>query len=330
MIYSLPVHDLKVGMYVLLPDNWFAHPFLKHRFLITTDKQLKKIQALELESVQVDSSRSQVVDDFNSITHPLFEHPSESSAWNSEQGLSQELREVIYSSTAPPQDKARAVYSKSLDLMEDLFNRPVAEVIKESKSAITAVTDLILNDEDTSHNLLRITSHDFYTYTHSVNVGILSLGLAKRLYQGDRNHNLAELGAGFFLHDLGKVMVDPKIINKPGRLTDDEMKQMRIHPFQSFKILESAGQLSEECRVICMQHHEREDGTGYPRRLQGDQIHDYARICCIADVYDALTAQRSYKPAHKPFDALRIMKEEMLGFFHEEIFKNFVLLFKES
>jgi response regulator RpfG family c-di-GMP phosphodiesterase len=80
--------------------------------------------------------------------------------------------------------------------------------------------------------------------------------------------------------------------------------------------------------VIALQHHEREDGMGYPRKLMGDEIHDYARICCIADVFDALTAERSYKKALAPFEALRVMKEEMLGHFHKEIFKNFVLLFQ--
>jgi len=133
--------------------------------------------------------------------------------------------------------------------------------------------------------------------------------------------------AAFFLHDLGKVRVDPAIINKPGRLTEEEMSKMRIHPYQSYKILEESGHLSHECKVITMQHHEREDGSGYPRRLKGDEIHDYARICCIADVYDALTAVRSYKKALSPFDALKVMKEEMIGFFHAEIFRNFVLLF---
>ncbi|MCH7552016.1 HD-GYP domain-containing protein, partial [Patescibacteria group bacterium] len=170
--------------------------------------------------------------------------------------------------------------------------------------------------------------HDFYTYTHSVNVGILSVSLSKNLYKGSTDHNMHELGAGFFLHDLGKVRVDPAIINKPGRLTEKEMQQMRIHPYQSYKILEETNHLTKEAKVIALQHHEREDGTGYPKRLKGDEIHDYGRICCIADVFDALTATRSYKKAMSPFEALKIMKEEMLGFFHKEIFGNFVLLFK--
>ena len=136
-----------------------------------------------------------------------------------------------------------------------------------------------------------------------------------------------ELGAGFFLHDLGKTRVDPAIINKRGKLTEDEMKKMRSHPYQSYKILAEANQLSEECRLIALQHHEREDGKGYPRHLRGDEIHLYGRIGCIADVYDALTAARSYKPKLSPFDALRVMKEDMSNHFEKDLFVKFVLLF---
>jgi HD-GYP domain-containing protein (c-di-GMP phosphodiesterase class II) len=152
---------------------------------------------------------------------------------------------------------------------------------------------MVFSQDDTSHYLLRITSHDFYTYTHSVNVGIFGIMLAKQLFRRSNAHNMHELGAGFFLHDLGKIRIDPAIINKPGRLTDEEMEEMKKHPNFSYKILKETNQLSEECGIIAMQHHEREDGSGYPRGLKGDQIHTYGRVCCLADVYDALTAERS-------------------------------------
>ncbi|MEO5378555.1 MAG: HD domain-containing protein [Magnetococcus sp. DMHC-6] len=118
------------------------------------------------------------------------------------------------------------------------------------------------------------------------------------------------------------------MLNKPSRLTVEEIKKIRIHPYQSYKILKNCQQLSEESRIIAMQHHEREDGQGYPRRLKGAEIHDYAKICCIADVFDALTAKRAYKEGMPPFQALNIMKNEMIHHFQKEIFQNFVFLFK--
>ena len=101
---------------------------------------------------------------------------------------------------------------------------------------------------------------------------------------------------------------------------------MRSHPCQGYAILSEAGELSEECRIIVMQHHERQDGNGYPRRLRGDEIHSYSRICSIADVYDALTSERSYKKRFTPFEALTIMKEQMIDHFTTELFEKFVLL----
>nr|MBF0222252.1 HD-GYP domain-containing protein [Desulfobulbaceae bacterium] len=325
MLYTIDINKITIGMYVVLPQNWLDHSFLYTSFLIKSESEIKKLQKSGLKEIQFDSSRSQAALDIQSITHPAqgIDIPEE---WKPDTNMSQELRNIINNPSMPPPQKALAVYQNSQKIIEGVFANPSAEAITDFKDVVSDIADLILSDEETSANMLRITSHDFYTYTHSVNVGILSIFLAKRLYSRNSDHNIHELGAGFFLHDLGKIKVDPQIINKPARLTEHEMQRMRTHPYQSFKTLDAAGQLSEECRVICMQHHEREDGTGYPKRLAGNEIHDYARICSIADVYDALTSERSYKKALTPFQALQVMKDEMLGFFHKEIFENFVHL----
>ncbi|RMD54780.1 MAG: HD-GYP domain-containing protein [Nitrospirae bacterium] len=187
---------------------------------------------------------------------------------------------------------------------------------------------MILSDNETSKCLLEITSHDYYTYTHSVNVGVLSVLLAKTFYLYSDAHDMYELGAGFFLHDIGKTRVDSSIINKQGKLTEEEMRVMRTHPQHGYDILKEANQLSKECRIIVMQHHEREDGSGYPLGLKGDEIHDYSRICSIADIYDALTSRRSYHKPMRPFEALKFMRDKLMQHFKKEIFINFVLLFR--
>jgi HD-GYP domain-containing protein (c-di-GMP phosphodiesterase class II) len=202
---------------------------------------------------------------------------------------------------------------------------PKAGNIGAAKEGLHAAVDLILRDDETALQLTRITCHDFYTYTHSVNVGMLASLLARELFADDEAHDLRELGAGFFLHDLGKTRVAPAILNN-GRL-DAREGQMRA-TLSGIQILRDAGHLSEECALIVMQHHERDDGHGYPRGLAGDEIHDYGRIGCIADVYDALTAERSYKKALTPFQALEVMKNEMIKHFHPDIFAEFVQLFR--
>ncbi|MBZ0257043.1 HD domain-containing protein, partial [bacterium] len=134
-------------------------------------------------------------------------------------------------------------------------------------------------------------------------------------------------GSAFFLHDIGKTEIPYRILSKPGRLTDEEMEIMREHPLRGLRILKEAGELSEECSVIVSQHHERNDGSGYPYGLTGNQIHEYGKICAIADVFDALTMERSYKKPLTTFEALQIMKEKMPGHFDVELFRKFVQLF---
>jgi len=314
---------LEIGFYVILPPNNNLS-FRQKKFLITSDEQIEQIKKSKVD-VYVDLSQSFAEEQVDLISHNDENITPE---WEPEKLVSGELKTVMKKGT--PEQKSKAVYKQSISLMNNLLEDPSKENIVSTKHEIMNIVEHIIDNDDMTKHLVQITGHDFYTYTHSVNVGILGVLLTKKLFSGDKSHNLKELGAGFFLHDLGKVKVDSSIINKPGKLTDSEMQRMRIHPFQSYKLLQNSGELSQEASIIAMQHHEREDGTGYPRRLKGNEIHDYGRICAIADCFDAITAKRSYKPAMTPFEALQIMKEKLLGHFHKEIFANFVMLFTDD
>ncbi|WP_435684488.1 HD-GYP domain-containing protein [Sedimenticola selenatireducens] len=332
MRQKISTKQLTIGMFIELPLSWSDHPFLKSSFKIKNQEQIEKIKNCKLTHILVDVDRSDVPipallsEEDARIADPKDQPVPEN--WNPQTLAPSELLEALNDSSMASDMKAKAVYQHSRTMMERLFESPSSENIVTSKKVIASITDLILADDETSSNLLRITSHDFYTYTHSVNVGITSILLSKALFKNSDAHDLHELGAGFFLHDLGKIMVDPNVINKPGKLTDAEMAHVRIHPFQGYKILKQANALSDECRYIVMQHHEFHDGTGYPKRLKGKEIHRYARICCIADVFDALTSERSYKKAMKPFDALKLMQQQMSEHFDKKLFAEFVLLFK--
>ena len=106
------------------------------------------------------------------------------------------------------------------------------------------------------------------------------------------------------------------------------MQEIRRHPALGFKILHNTGQLTEECKLIVLQHHERYDGKGYPKGLRSKDIHLYGRICIIVDVYDALTSDRPYRKKMAPFDALKLMQTEMIGHFDKELFEQFVMIFR--
>jgi cyclic di-GMP phosphodiesterase len=326
---TIHIKDLKVGMYVILPYSWIKPPFLKREFIISSQKQINQISNYGLSTIVIDTEKGAPLE---TAGRPAEEAPGPVAArtWEPDKLIPPALREAIHDKKLPPEKKSKVVYQCSLDLVTRLFEDPKSENIREAKAGIAEIADLIISDDATSTALLEITSYDYYTYTHSVNVGVFSLLLAKSLLSGSGAHNMHELGAGFFLHDIGKVRVDPAIINKPGKLSDDEMAIMRTHPDQGYAILSETHQLTEECRIIVSQHHERQDGTGYPRKLKGEEIHLYGRICSIADVYDALTAERSYKKKMDTFRALQLMKEQLLNHFHKDIFEAFVLLFARS
>lgn len=338
---KVKLKELRVGMYINLPLSWLAHGFIKNKFEIDSAGLLKKVQAQRLEFVYVDYDKSNIseplpsdtptVESLAYISHndTIIDPKNEAAPedWSSSSVVPEELIEAIEDKSLSPEKKSEAIYHHSIEMMKRLLESPTAKNIHASKQAISSMTDLILSDDKTADRLLRITSHDYYTYTHSVNVGVTGLMLSKALFKNSDAHDLHELGAGFFLHDLGKTMVKPEVLNKPARLTEAEMRHVRIHPYQGYKILERANELSEECRLIVMQHHEFVDGTGYPRKLKGDEIHLYGKICGIADVFDALTAERSYKKAMPTFDALKLMKKQMISHFDEELFNSFIRLF---
>ncbi len=343
MIKTVQIKDLKVGMYVIIPGAWINHSFTRNQFLVKNPGQIKQMQDDGMHELQVDFAKTNLPADALDATQQVEEQPHTTSEepaapesnemqapakWTPENLVPVELAEAIEDRRMDSLAKARAVYQNSLAMMSRLLESPTADNIHTSKDVIKSITDLILSDDNTAHNMLRITAHDYYTYTHSVNVGVTAIMLAKELFRNSDSHDLGELGAGFFLHDLGKVNVDSRIINKPARLNEEEMNQIRTHPYQGYKILEDADALSEECKYIVLQHHELYDGTGYPKRLKGDEIHVYGRICCLADVFEALTAERSYKQSLHRFDALKLMRDEMPNHFSREMLNTFILLFK--
>ncbi len=205
--------------------------------------------------------------------------------------------------------KSTVIKENSKLIVKDLLDNPRSgEKIKESIVMVNKMVDGILENRDAVYELLSIRSHDYYTYTHSVNVAALSVGLG--IASGLSRNSLEKLGIGTMLHDLGKSVIPHEILNKPERLTDDEFRIMKSHVVESEKILRKQKEIPEESYAAVLQHHERLSGKGYPFGLAGTEVKLFGRISAIADCYDAITTKRVYKPAFAPFQALSIMVNE--------------------
>lgn len=355
---NIKIDDLKVGMFVDLPYSWFKKIFTESEYMLESQEQIDYIKSKGIRQVLVDMEKSKL-QPAKLIIQPSFEKEVKSPVktlqpqskqvnlkpittkvdiplqqpkihhWVQEKFSAEKFKELVTDKQMAPEFKAALVYKDSVKLVNQLLDDPTHSKIAEGKKSISLIVDLILKDDVASSYLLSITNHDSYTYTHSVNVGILSIMLCKELFKHSDAHNLHEMGAGFFLHDIGKTQISKELINSPDKLNELEIEQIRMHPLLGYNILKETRQLTLEAKHIVLEHHERDDGRGYPLKLQGEAIHLYGKICCIADVYDALTTQRSYKPAFSPFESLKIMKTEMLAHFHQELFNRFVLLFSK-
>ncbi|MEA1960167.1 MAG: HD-GYP domain-containing protein [Bacillota bacterium] len=171
---------------------------------------------------------------------------------------------------------------------------------------VSNLIDEILSNQQVLMGLTDIRSYDDYTFGHSVNVCILSLMTALSLQYHDLK--LKELGIGALLHDIGKIAISTDILNKADDLSQEEYEEIKKHAAYGYDILRKYEDIPLLSAHIALQHHERFDGKGYPRNLEGDNIHEYAKIVAVADVYDALLADRPYRSCYTVNQAITILK----------------------
>ncbi|PWK10249.1 HD-GYP domain-containing protein [Tumebacillus permanentifrigoris] len=169
-------------------------------------------------------------------------------------------------------------------------------------------------------NLTQIYTTDQYLYSHSVNVGIYAAALGMAM--GLKRDQLLDLGIGALLHDIGKTQIPQEILMKPGKLTDEEYGIMKEHSTIGYNLLREHSDIPLISAHCALQHHERLDGTGYPRGIKEGEIHLYGQIVGVADVYDALTSNRVYRKAYLPHEALEMLFTST-GQFDMELIRKF-------
>jgi putative nucleotidyltransferase with HDIG domain len=187
---------------------------------------------------------------------------------------------------------------------------------------VEEISDSVSRNTSALISLARLKTADDYTYMHSVAVCAMMIALARQL--GLDEDQVKSAGMAGLLHDLGKAMMPMAVLNKPGKLTEAEFDIMKSHPLEGHKILQRAGNVDALVLDVCLHHHEKTDGSGYPDGLKDEDISLFAKMGAVCDVYDAITSNRPYKAGWDPAESLRKMAEWAQGHFDQKVFQAFV------
>ncbi len=207
------------------------------------------------------------------------------------------------------------------DVLSEAFeNGNVDEAVATTADLGKRTVDLISRDDAVASELYAVLHHDYHTFTHSANVSYYCVMLAKELGITSENE-LNQIAMGALLHDLGKLEIPESILTKPGKLTEREFDVIKTHPTVGFRQLCERQDLNYAQLMMVYQHHERLDGTGYPVRIGAKEIHSWAKICAVADVFEALTSNRPYRAGMSFDDAFRIMDRQSTTGFDKDIYR---------
>ena len=214
----------------------------------------------------------------------------------------------------------RAQYNENIDAVKDILHDISAGKELDAKK-VNEVSDSIITRINENRDIVscinQMRSADEYTYSHSINVSLICMLIGKWLRFD--YYKIKELVQAGLLHDIGKGKIPLEILNKPGVLTSDEYEEMKMHTLYGYRIAEKIPNLNDNILNGILMHHEREDGSGYPLNLKGDQIGEFAKIIAIADIYDAMTSNRVYRVKESPFDVFVLMEKDSFGVLDQRI-----------
>jgi HD-GYP domain-containing protein (c-di-GMP phosphodiesterase class II) len=328
----LPVKSLEVGMTIVdLNTQWWNHQFIRSRVDVTDKEILVRLRALGDDHV-VFVAKASVAQAAALTAAAEKATPVEATCVEPEieaKPAAPRAKTQIARVRAPLEnelDRAKRVMARARRAIEDAMRAGRAGEIKnlgEIKGVAEEMVESTTRNPGALQTLVLLKTTDDYTFTHCVAVGAFMIGLGRTMGLSDLA--LKHAGTAGLLHDVGKAGIEDSILNKPGKLTDEEFKAIKLHPQVGEQLLREAGYTDEESLDVVRHHHERMDGRGYPDGLQHSQISQLARMGAVADVYDAVTSQRVYHRAISPTAALQmLMKASKEGHFDQGVVNAFI------
>jgi len=317
---KVAVKDLRLGMFVAdVGRGWLRHPWPTRSKVISSKADIDRLVEFGITHVIVDLEHGKKTPETPPRPAPAPPRPKPAAppppAGETAEIVGLERRtgvrpEKNLEPTTMEEElpRVREAYSHALQSIKDVMAR-IEEGgkidIEAVRETVEDVIDSIFRNRDAFLALLKIRVYDKYDFAHPLNVSVLSVALGRNA--GMTAEELRELGLGAILHDVGKIHISRKILDKPGRLTPEEFEIIKQHPINGVRMLKGYQEISPAALGIVLGHHERIDGSGYPKGISGNQVHPYNIICGMADVFDAVSTERVYRKGFQPFAALRVL-----------------------
>ena len=328
MLKKIATPQLALGMYVhKLCGSWLDHPFWKKTFLVTDAKQLGLIRSSGIREVWIDTLRG--------IDVPVVQAELSGDDWLVTTMLTPSLSTIEVDandavpascSLADELERAGEIVAQARGAMKLMFHDArlgKAVDVEYCMPLVDDITSSVRRNPGAIVSLARLKTSDNYTYMHSVAVCALMVSLAHKLELSDAETR--EAGLAGLVHDIGKALMPPEILNKPGALTDAEVAIIKTHPQAGYDLLMEARGVGDGAMDVCLHHHEKINGKGYPFGLEGDRISVVARMGAVCDVYDAITSNRPYKAGWDPALSIQKMAQwSREGHFDEGVLQAFV------
>ncbi len=320
MLKKIDIADTRLGMYIhKLGGNWMEHPFWKNSFLLSKQADLEKLKTSGVEEIWIDTAKG--LDMVKPEPEPAV-HRTEGYRPEDKVSSTPKIEKIPL---AEELLVARNIHARTKEAVTSMFSEVRMGNAIQVEEAVELVEEISCSVERNANallSLIRLKTANEYTYLHSVAVCVLMVALGKQL--GLRGEELKQVGVAGLLHDIGKMAIPAEVLNKPDKLTDKEFEIIKDHPRKGWEILRSVHETCDAALDVCLHHHERIDGKGYPEKLSLDNLTLYARMGAVCDVYDAVTSERCYKKGWEPADAIRKMAMWKDGHFDETVFHAFV------
>lgn len=320
MLKRIDVSNLRVGMYLHeVCGSWMEHPFWKSQFRIGDPEDLRRLRESGIRQVWIDTAKGLDVEEGSSVADiaaevdDLLAEADEAPGTAGATTLAEEMQ------------RASTIFATSSAAVSSMFQEARMGRALDAHGALALVEEIansVARNPEALISLARLKTKNDYTYMHSVAVCAMMVALAHQL--GLDEDETRKAGLAGLLHDIGKMVIPDEILDKPGRLTDSEFDFIKRHPVEGHRLLRESQDVDEVALDVCLHHHEKMDGSGYPDNLAGASISLFARMGAVCDVYDAITSNRPYKDGWDPAESLRKMAEWSQGHFDPQIFQHFV------